>query len=140
MKVKAKELRIGNLIYFQAEPYVPEFSELEVFKLSKNRVNGKHQSCFKVIPLTGEWLEKFGFEKSGAVYNLGYSIEFSIKKWNGKDGTDWVIFQGHRNVFYKGEFYVHQLQNLYFCLTKTELTLNTQSNETSKTKQGNIGV
>ena len=71
----------------------------------------------KPIPLTEEWLLKFGFEYSDL---------------NGDSGL-WKIppFQiyGKYNQFiydYKLDVnYVHQLQNLYFALTGEELTIKT---------------
>ena len=71
----------------------------------------------KPIPLTEEWLERFGFEYSDL---------------NGDSGL-WKIppFQiyGKYNQFiYEYALdvnYVHQLQNLYFSLTGEELTIKT---------------
>lgn len=73
------------------------------------------------IPLTEEWLLKFGFEK------INHRIEGIIYK------KSWLRFNEYaRLIDWRGGsieskvcFYVHQLQNLYFALTGEELTLNT---------------
>jgi len=82
----------------------------------------------KPIPLTEEWLLKFGFTRQTAPNNLPCSDfgRFRIY-WpsNSKNAslhfrpneTEWFPF-----IINKIE-YVHQLQNLYFALTGEELTL-----------------
>ena len=139
MKVKAKELRVGNLIQFQAVPYVPDFTELEVFKLSKNRINGKHQSCFKAIPLTEELLLNLGFKNEYQYYDLEAADCWLTVNMKSKN---WAISENREDftTCWKEINYLHELQNLYFGLTKKELTLNTQKHETSKTQKADIGV
>ena len=70
-------------------------------------------SEYKPIPLTEEWLLKFGFDSmfSGAGYH--------------KNGVE--IGNNHNGFYilatsYQIEF-IHQLQNLYFALTGEELTI-----------------
>lgn len=76
------------------------------------------------IELTEEWLIKLGFE-------LNYKSNFSITyghiennkfsyKFNIPENKSWLEYHGGA-INCK---YVHQLQNLYFCLTGTELTIN----------------
>ena len=70
------------------------------------------------IPLTEEWLSKFGFENAFA------------DKW---DGMEWMPCEFINGKLYytpdmhhhasKGIENVHQLQNLYFALTGEELTI-----------------
>jgi hypothetical protein len=80
---------------------------------------------FEPIPLTEEWLLKFGFEKILKYYALGIHQElFSglmkfrfdrlLQKWIFSIGTYKDITRVK---------YVHQLQNLYFALTGNELTI-----------------
>ena len=70
-------------------------------------------SKFEAIPLTEEWLLKFGFTFSDMIYSFdGFEI------LDLKQGLE----------FYNHDYpikikYVHQLQNLYYALTQTELTL-----------------
>jgi len=116
--MKPQELRIGNWIYDTIEG-----EELQV-KIG----NIKYYSDFEPIPLTEEWLDKFGFEQkeggSGPPINAvwdewwepyeGFRITQDVK-------NDWFLCGYRQN---KKHFkYVHQLQNLYFALTGEELEI-----------------
>jgi hypothetical protein len=77
------------------------------------------------IPLTEEWLTKFGFEKdkrSADYVQVYYFGENPVT-------NDWMISLKNtgKGFFYRNSHfsvnYVHQLQNLYFALTKEELTI-----------------
>ncbi len=70
------------------------------------------------IPLTEEWLERFGFTFDTVCY---YKDEFLIGAF--KDGYAWLRF-GTLDRECLELTYVHQLQNLYSALTGTELELN----------------
>ena len=109
--MNAKELRIGN--------YGKEITH------STNRVVGVKKHHFEdiergeidlfPIPLTEEWLVKFGFEKLEGwddmfYFQIGY---FQIYEYN-VSGYEYDGFDIK---------HVHQLQNLYFALTNEELKL-----------------
>lgn len=103
--MEATELRIGNTI----TEYNLGIINVDVLDL-ENIVNG--DTNYKPIPLTEEWLFKFNWHG----YNpLHFNSNFEIDK------------QGrlYCNSDYKGVNvnYVHQLQNLFYCLTNKELTL-----------------
>lgn len=69
----------------------------------------------KPIPLTEEWLIKFGFEKGFGEYNKGWFVIVELRgifKLRSNDGNINAIKVN----------YVHELQNLYYTLTKNELT------------------
>ena len=119
--MKASEFRIGNFC-------LDEFGLLVEVDIDffVNYVQDK----FKPIPLTEEWLLRFGFEKGNKIYPTGYSIEL-LK-------TDFYLRPSYLGGYYWGfnkdednidcELndvqpiqHVHQLQNLYFALTNTEL-------------------
>jgi hypothetical protein len=106
--IKASELRIGNLIHKYGEVLVFSLqSFLNVYK----KQNGFEE--YKPIPLTEEWLLKFGFVYlKGHGWVVGDVFSFNI---NDSFELDW-----YEQAPLK---YVHQLQNLYFALTGKELTI-----------------
>ena len=75
-------------------------------------------SVLKPIPLTEEWLFKFGFDNK---FNKGKINIIPKGRLGYKNGrtyfNSWTILE-------KQPDYVHELQNLYFALTGEELTLN----------------
>lgn len=72
------------------------------------------------IPLTEEWLLKFGFKSTQS------GMMFILKDKNGNNFTiesDSISFSARFIIDHYCEIkYVHQLQNLYFALTGEELT------------------
>lgn len=124
--MKSSELRIGNWVDFDGES-----DKITAYQLY---VNFMDDDCgIEPIPITEEWLVKFGFEKwhDGSCYIKKYSNQGELLVFNHttpvaaandiKPGEYYYIF--HRTVHVIK--YVHQLQNLYFALTGTELTLTT---------------
>ena len=133
--MEARELRIGNLM---------ELPNGEISKVTGFTENGKvwfvrepkHEECalkinqVKPIPLTEEWLLKFGFGEMGL--SLGYFYKpicgnFSICS------EDFIFNINYKRYAVSNVIsvdlhgfeikYVHQLQNLYFALTGEELTI-----------------
>lgn len=144
MAIKAHELRIGNLVFdhlgrvqtvaeTRADAYICYLSNGAKLKYKLNTTNP--------IPLTEEWLLKFGGEKLphftvsnsiiiktkrnqqlsfGCVGNPNFMV--FIQEINDDDKiTDLIAIH---NWDYDGEMYVHQLQNLYFALVGEELKVN----------------
>lgn len=77
----------------------------------------------KPIPLTEEWLIKFGLQHK----SFSFDHECLHKDINvGYNGDDFInnqmSFLYKKKVWFKIH-YVHELQNLYFALTKQELTI-----------------
>jgi len=100
--MKAAELRIGNWVDIESIDVQVECLPIDY-----------DYSVLEPIPLTEEWLIKFGFD--GQDYNL-FTIELSRNQFMIlKD--EWLI------VISNNCKYVHQLQNLYFALTGEELTI-----------------
>ena len=131
MGIRKNELRIGNWVRWNYEEssegnvYPVEYGyELDDIKNNPNIV--------KPIPLSEEWLLKFGFESVNSFINNEIWRVTNYHKGNEKYGLK--LFKGindpeclyffHGNVGLKIE-YVHQLQNLYFALTGEELTIKT---------------
>jgi len=140
--MKSTELRIGNYIQVNNGSNYTGIGTVATMSNTgeENDVayyddNGLYEytdlRLFEPIPLTEDWLLKFGFEREKtdnymykiiedetrfAVYlngdfMLGYSYE-----WGGKD---------------KCLKHVHQLQNLYFALTGEELTIKEEIGTTT---------
>jgi hypothetical protein len=125
--MEAKELRIGN--------YCKEITHSKngVVKVSKRHFEDIEDNQIDLfpIPLTEEWLLKFGFSKNinksqidGIEMTLSIDDNKTIFSSCGKlDGGLVVLCLCAGNYFSNNLTYVHQLQNLYFALTNEELTI-----------------
>ena len=129
--MKANELRIGNLVKWY------DVSKVLELHSEKNKFDNVYIECeesfewteynkLEPIPLTEEWLLKFGFENvhtdwfyKDIVKTNSYQFYFNICLSNGKITLD-SGFDENSIIKLK---YVHQLQNLYFALTGSELTV-----------------
>lgn len=86
---------------------------------------------FEPIPITEEWILKFGFkDRSGDLQNkMGYGVEINNAMeivWY-RQGSQ-TLFQTIGNGFIiKHVKYVHELQNLYFALIGNDLPLVDQA-------------
>ena len=131
----AKEFRIGNYVNYKDRVVKAATISVtgEELNFAYEEINGGYDytdiRLFKPIPLTEEWLVKFGFDKSDeygdficqnegdVVYlendDLGYYISF------GKDPMFCIL--GYGGLSYIK--HVHQLLNLYYALCQEELTL-----------------
>lgn len=104
-----KELRIGNSIYNGIGDVITVYPYLLYHYEDIQLENG---NC-KPIPLTEQWLEKFGFENRGLTYS-GNNF-WDIQKYS---NTNDFYIQDIEVMHLK---YVHQLQNLFHSLTGKEL-------------------
>ena len=86
----------------------------------------------KPIPLTEDWLVKFGFKYLGEGYSTnifykqGCLVNWSYRVKESMHDGEWVLEQGFMDqwsVVLSTLEYVHQLQNLYFALTGEELNI-----------------
>lgn len=100
------ELRVGNWVYWNKEFYQIDIDHLKLYLV------------FEPIPVTLEILSVIkGVRKSEFTYDLGkLSIHLPSRAY--KDGRtyfdSWCIMENSPP-------YLHQLQNLYYALTQTEL-------------------
>jgi hypothetical protein len=116
-----KVMKIGGIDFFSVKLY--EYDK--PFAVQPN-VFEVRSSDLSPIPLTKEWLLKFGFEKR---ITVGHSVQYFIGK--NPITHDWLFdilwLDGYSAPFYRNGFhkiqYVHQLQNLYYDLTGEELTI-----------------
>jgi len=126
--IDAKELRIGNVtsrgIVNEIFTFVDDEKAGRAFQTEAGCIFFLDYT--DPILLTAEILEKCGFENNSitcsiAINNKSYiyfdlkSKEVGIAIKSDETGEGWIIIKVS---------FVHQIQNLYFCLTGTELTVN----------------
>lgn len=127
--MKASELRIGN--YFNWSTIASMGTGQGVVYVS----NIGYHHLMEPIPLTEEWLKRFGFKHGEKSWFIGHSdYTYHLQGRNAVGFKDGGYFMGIRfddwdpdpetiNKFTYDVKYVHQLMNLYFALTGEELTL-----------------
>ena len=128
--IQANELRIGNFLNSE------RFGICQVITIYKNNFDvsteGKHKKEWFLglecnpIPITEEWLLKFGFEKDEEFDN--HFVDFGSLKQEiiryAIDSNYFTIELFAGQVFeIENTKYIHQLQNLYFALIQKELEL-----------------
>lgn len=132
--IKRNELREGN--YYRCKNYNGSKDVILPFTWQEH----KYVHLFEPIPLTYELLEEFGLVKNGfsqveLVLNperrlyraLSVDLRQGMiflregKKEDRPDYKDDIVILWNRD--YEPEYYLHQLQNLYNCLTGKELPI-----------------
>ena len=122
--MKKEELMYGNKLLFLNEvvtfSHISQIREDGVFwiKTIEPKIDSK-SFHFKPIPITEEWLLKFGFFK----YNNAYVLEKPNENIMNFKFSIWSDFTYNSSEFPVELKYAHQLQNLYFALTGTHLKL-----------------
>ena len=112
--MKASELRIGNYV-----EYGDDIEQISIHLLF-GALNGDD---VKPIPLTEEWLVKFGFEPN--IYNDEFELYPLTFDCEYTDEGNWNISYDSYPLSTEIK-HVHQLQNLYFALTGEELTIKNE--------------
>jgi hypothetical protein len=126
--MEAKELRIGNWIKSETEVFgEKKFREWQVTIDDLSYIFSHPENYFG-IQLTEEWLLKFGWIFN---FDLGCYEKFpngdarmflSHKEVNNSfDMFNYVL----KSTICKNIYYVHQLQNLFYCLCGKELEVKT---------------
>ena len=124
--MKANELRIGNYVIYDNEVYQIDtiadvFPTLNTDKFGIGVVDWNN---IKPVPLTEEWLIKFGFDK---FHKMDWSIDGECS--NDIKHSIWITTYFEKPLVRINDLdlpsikYVHQLQNLFFALIQKELTL-----------------
>ena len=142
MTLKSTELRIGNYV-------INDRIINTVISISNNSIGQitpqgndilSRTELIKPIPITEEWLLKFGFEKLANDGRYGYRYYIAIADYWYVIERDWRKEQSHffgieytdcpnpkdDHIYHSFTFklkHIHQLQNLYFALTGKELTI-----------------
>lgn len=123
--MKAEELRLGNFIQVRKGKIVPMIIHDLNLMLEWERVKYSRTPPIRPVPLTEEWLLKFGARKINHIYGYTFWTFHNTKQNNCLID----IYENRTEVNSRGVFhceYVHQLQNLYFALTGEELTIETK--------------
>lgn len=121
--MRANELRLGNIVSKEGRPSLVDLNDFKMI------YNGSWP-IWKPIHITDNWMIKLGFKKvkSNGVYwyekKLGkykpVLVTNDIGEFGFSEKLKFVFIDEYDNIKLK---YVHQIQNLYFSLTQTELTL-----------------
>lgn len=108
-----KELRIGNLVFDKNGNIKSVCSILNnTLMLEDNQYIGTPIEWCNPIPLTEEWLLKFGFKEVEGFFVKGHLRLLAIRDLYWRANYPIIVDIIH----------VHQLQNLYFSLCGEELT------------------
>jgi hypothetical protein len=122
--MNTREYASGN--YYQDEK--GNIEKLDTFEINYGVL--EYPLYLKPIPLTEEWLVKFGFiftdycienhpiQLQTLSENRGFLFQYDFVKYSGYGSTFNVVIQ-----------YVHQLQNLYWCICGEELPINHPSDK-----------
>ena len=129
--IQANELKIGNLVYYNGNhkevgivtslqpKFYPKYCETskDIFI----GLNQRHDIVYNVkdiqpIPITEEWLLKFGFVEN--CYQDRFENKFIRVECNKTRGKTELWIENIPHIKY-----LHQLQNLYFALTGEELQI-----------------
>lgn len=160
MKILANELRVGNFVglkksewdsfsnwfeemtHDEIKNFLEDSNKYAIVQAISKEVELTAYGCdidyydlteIKPIPLTEEWLVKFGFDiDTDKGWNRSEDINYDVYSLNNFDVALidvvyklWIEIEG--DTWYNSSLtaikYVHQLQNLYFALTSEELTL-----------------
>lgn len=120
--MKANELMIGNYVRYTHNENLKEDRRGKVIKLTADDILYLWETkCVLVEPieLSDEWLLKFGLNNAWIDLDGAEGVDVSISTetaWIG-DSRDMEYCAGVECR------YVHQLQNLYFALTREELVV-----------------
>jgi hypothetical protein len=121
--MEAKELMIGNYVkdHLDRVQKVSETRSDAYICYLSNGTKLKYKLNTTIpIPLTGDWLLKFGFKKPAHSWICD---KFHLSEWD-KYPLHWIVsFNKNNAVIVLKLKYVHQLQNLNFALTGEELTI-----------------
>lgn len=131
--MKTRELMMGNLIQIEGNP-------VEVIKIFEIHLE-VHSDIFQFwhveieevepISLTEEWLMKFGFKQSPTSNSCFYIVYKQLDLILYKTDTPIAVSNDFKLECFYYFFnkvaviieYAHQIQNLFFSLTQTELTI-----------------
>ena len=114
--MKKNEVRHGNLVIYGGHQTTIDEKEIIHFIRFPDK--------YEPIPLTEEWLLKFGFEKEETGYWTIGKLRGGLTVCRAERKSDRLCYRWFVNNLKMTDLhFVHQLQNLYFALTGEELEL-----------------
>ena len=122
--INAKELRLGNLILKNGKIY--EITTLFFVDLHDGTIRENYNNSYVIEPikLTKEWLNKLGLNVNKWFCENSYCV---VEDKTDDTSYGWcmkVQNASHTKEIEFGYFkYVHELQNLYYALIGSELTV-----------------
>ena len=141
--MKANELRIGNYVNYYFPPFDIFEENHQIESGGDIQVCINYPDAMESIPLTEEWLLKFGFiGKTDSMGDRRYYVDcyqheimyiFENGDFYGGYLNDNMVMNSEGVCGIK---HVHQLQNLFYALMGEELSLHKQSlNATDKAQE-----
>jgi hypothetical protein len=118
--MKANELRLGNLV-LNGGSNIKDITPQTISDFDNKLI------VLNPIPLTEEWLLKFGFEKDD-VFDKFFTYlpihNLCMDKLSFRVNEGFICYESIKyRTLLKHIQYVHQLQNFYFALTNQELEI-----------------
>lgn len=126
----AQELRIGNKVWYYTgegiEVTTIDGCDIEIMERKKAYLE-KHQP----IPISFDWLKSFGFIKDTSNGNYWLNLQTHYLELMESNCYWYPVYAEvpellslpEQRVSLNNIQYIHQLQNLYFALTETELVV-----------------
>lgn len=122
--MQANELRIGNYVFDDLGMIskVQEITDKGILTVGTIR----HTHLTEPIPLTEQWLIDFGFEEN-ELFLKRHKYDMTRLYYNPNELLIRmrVVSRDSITINFEHIKHVHQLQNLYFCLTGNELSIQT---------------
>lgn len=125
--IAANDLRIGNWVmydnrYFQIDSIATVFPTLNTTEFGIGVVDWNNISG---IPLTEKILLDCGFDTNGIHIFKEFNPRM-VLYFNNGNHAEMDLIQDGKSISFKYSHikYLHELQNLFYSLTKTELTIN----------------
>jgi hypothetical protein len=127
--MEARELRIGNLIKVYG-------SQVVVYYIDEAGINGVvnphdgldiiYPKLIEPIPITEEWLLKFGFSRYGTregIYRVYSGCKYIHVGFHPRYMDLLHVYLSDLETIIMTVKSVHELQNIIYCLTREELTI-----------------
>lgn len=121
-----KELRLGNLILMNGEQspvYQLEHRFKETYRLNDITIDARIiGDRFQGIELTPEWLIKLGFDERCSWFHFDVHDDLGLR-YEPVENLLVIYDNDESSIQLKNIKHVHQIQNLFWCLTGKELEL-----------------